>query len=373
MSKSKVCAANERVKHAYLKHMRDARGRSERTVDQIAAAIDGFEQFTNHRDFKHFKADNARDWKAELLEEPSEVTGTPLALSAARTRLRAVRDFFLWLSREPGYRKLDARDADYFNLSARDERIARTAQERPAPTREEVTRALAEMPHGTLVEKRNRTLIAFTLLTGARISALRTLKLKHLDIAKGAVDQDPREVETKGAKHIYTPFFPLSSEALEIVTDWIATLRDQLGWTDNDPLFPKQKVELGSGARFQNAGLDRAHYATGEPVRQVFHDAFVDAGLHPYHPHTFRHMIATHYAKLGVDAGTAKAISQSLGHEHLGTMMQTYVRLSRSDQADLVRNAGRLASDDEITIARALDVIQQHLPGRGLRPARKSP
>lgn len=362
MTRRKICASNERKKHAYYEYLTDARGRSDRTVDQIAAAIDHFEEFTNHRDFKLFKAANAQDWKAELLEEPNEHTGMPLTLSAARARLRALRDFILWLSQEPGYRKIDARDADYFNLSQRDERVARATQERPIPSLDEVTRALSGMPASAITEKRDRALFAFTLLTGARISALRTMRLKHIDLVAGAVDQDPREVETKGGKHIYTPFFPLSDEAKEIVADWITYLREKLGWTDNDPLFPKQKVEVGASRRFENAGLDRDIYASDQALRGVFRDAFERAGLHPYHPHSFRHMIASHYAKQGVDAGTAKAISQSLGHEHLGTMMQTYVKLTRAEQAERVRGAGKTSSPGEMSFHQALAVIQRHAP-----------
>lgn len=337
-------------------------------MDQVAAAIDAFEEFTRHRDFKFFKAANARDWKAYLLEEPNEHTGKPLALSAARSRLRAVRDFLLWLSREPGYRRVDARDADYFNLSARDEKVARATQERPVPSLEDVTCALDAMPADTIIEQRDRALVAFTLITGARISALRTLRLKHVDMEKGTVDQDPREVETKGAKHIYTPFFPLVDDAIEIVGDWVRTLRDELCWTDNDPLFPKQKIEVSEAHRFENAGLDRASYATGEPLRRVFRDAFEAVGIHPYHPHTFRHMIATHYAKLGVDTGTAKAISQSLGHEHLGTMMQTYVRLSRAEQSELVKKAGQTQQrhDEEAAVAAFKEAFRAQL-GRAIR------
>lgn len=359
MKTMKRCTANERMKHAYLGYLKEARGRSERTIDQVAAAIDAFEGFTRHRDFKFFKAANARDWKAYLLEEPSERTGKPLALSAARSRLRAVRDFLLWLSREPGCRKIDPRDADYFNLSARDEKIARAIHERPVPSLDEVTRALDAMRSDTIIERRDRALVAFTLITGARISALRTLRLKHVDIEKGSVDQDPREVETKGAKHIFTPFFPIAVDALGIVRDWVRTLREDLGGSENDPLFPKQKVEVSASHRFENAGLDRAPYATGEPLRRVFRAAFETVGIHPYHPHTFRHMIATHYAKLGVDSGTAKAISQSLGHEHLSTMMQTYVKLTRADQAAMVRSAGQTKSaGDEEMLAAIAEIIE---------------
>src|SRR5262249_57384300 len=49
----------------------------------------------------------------------------------------------------------------------------------------------------TEIDLRNRALIAFTLLTGARDGAIASLKLKHVDIAEGRLVQDAREVLTK--------------------------------------------------------------------------------------------------------------------------------------------------------------------------------
>ena len=45
-----------------------------------------------------------------------------------------MRNFFLWLSREPGFRsKLNANDANYFTPSEQDRRIAGARREAPVP------------------------------------------------------------------------------------------------------------------------------------------------------------------------------------------------------------------------------------------------
>jgi integrase len=46
------------------------------------------------------------------------------------------------------------------------------------------------MPSDTELERRNRALIAFAVLTGARDSAIATLRLKHVDLVAGSVYQD---------------------------------------------------------------------------------------------------------------------------------------------------------------------------------------
>jgi hypothetical protein len=98
------------------------------------------------------------------------------------------------------------------------------------------------MPSSTVVEMRNRALVAFAILTGA----LASLKVKHVDLEQGHVFQDGRTVATKRRKSITTWFFPAGEEPLRIVTKWVGHLRGALLWGTDDRLFPKTKVGVGS-------------------------------------------------------------------------------------------------------------------------------
>jgi hypothetical protein len=60
------------------------------------------------------------------------------------------------------------------------------------------------MPASTEIERRNRAVVAFTILTGARDGAIASFKLGHIDIAEGKIDQDAREVRTKFSKSFVT-------------------------------------------------------------------------------------------------------------------------------------------------------------------------
>jgi hypothetical protein len=73
------------------------------------------------------------------------------AILAAQTSLQiakcptcvGTRNFFLWLSREPGFRsKLNANDANYFTPSEQDRRIAGARREAPVPTLNEIDQVL---------------------------------------------------------------------------------------------------------------------------------------------------------------------------------------------------------------------------------------
>ena len=108
----------------------------------------------------------------------------------------ALKRFFIWLAGQPGYKsRIAYSDAEYFNLSAKEIRIAKAHREARAPTLEQIRHAIRAMPAGTEIERRDRAIIAFTILTGARDGATASLKLKHLNIDQGRLDQDARQVK----------------------------------------------------------------------------------------------------------------------------------------------------------------------------------
>ena len=58
--------------------------------------------------------------------------------------MRDLREFFLWLAREPGFRSHIAyADADYFNLPDKDVAVARARREKRVPTLDQVRHVLA--------------------------------------------------------------------------------------------------------------------------------------------------------------------------------------------------------------------------------------
>jgi integrase len=151
--------------------------------------------------------------------------------------------FIFWLAGQSGYRsRISYSDADYFRLSAKDVRIAKSTRERSVPTPEQIRSCLAAMPSTTDIEKRNRALIAFTFLTGVRDGALASLKLKHVNLTEREVIQDAREVKTKFSKSFSTWFFPIGDNVQAIVEEWVLYLRDRKLWGNDDPLFPATAV-----------------------------------------------------------------------------------------------------------------------------------
>ena len=126
---------NERIKRAYFAYLKEARRLGEHSIDAAAAALNVFETYTNRRAFKTFHIQQAVAFKRKLAEEVNQRTGEPLSKSTLLTTLHALRAFFQWLSLQPGYRsRLSYADAEYFNLSEKDTRIAKAVTEKRVPT-----------------------------------------------------------------------------------------------------------------------------------------------------------------------------------------------------------------------------------------------
>jgi integrase len=148
-----------------------------------------------------------------------------------------------------------------FNLSEKETRVATAHRDAHAPTIEQIQRVLESMSTQSDIERRNRALIAFTLLTGARDGATASFKLKHIDLVGEKIEQDAREVKTKRSKTFTTFFFPVDDDFRNIVVDWVNFLRKEKLWGNDDPLFPSTEVIPGPAQRFEVIGLARRHGA----------------------------------------------------------------------------------------------------------------
>ena len=333
---------NARIKREYFDYLKHAQGRDEYSINKVAAALARFENANGQKDFKKFHREQAKAFKHKLSAERNPRTGKPLSRATVHSTLSALRAFFIWLASQPGYKsRIEYYDADYFNLSDKDVRIAKASREKPVPTLEQVHHVLATMPAENDIERRNRALIALALLTGARAAALASLKLKHIDLREGCIDQDAREVRTKASKTFTTWFCPVGGDTLKIVTEWCHYLRQELLWGEDDPLFPKTQVGLGEQGGFSAIGLAREHWSSTGAIRTIYKDAFTAAGLPYYNPHCFRHALARLGEQICPNIETFKAWSQNIGHEKMLTTLTNYGTVPAARQAELIRDLGK--------------------------------
>ena len=327
---------NERLKRRFLDYRKYARQLSDKTLDRELAALERFDVWNGRKDFEKFHIEWAMGFRS-YLEQAKGATGKPLSKSTTRAIMATMREFTIWLSQQDGFRsRIRTADADYFNLSRRDEAEARAASARPAPSIKQAQRAFALMPATTPREMRDKAVFALLCLTGIRVGALISLRIRHVDLDEKSVTQNPREVATKFGKRIDTFFAKGFPEAEATLRTWITHLEDEAFYGPDDPLFPATAIAPTSYTGFKAEGFDRRPWKSTEPVRKIVNTAFQAAKLDSFGPHAFRHMLARHAAKHCTSVAEIVATAQNLGHSDVLTTLRSYGQISRERQRALI-------------------------------------
>ena len=362
---------NERAKHQYAAFLEEAKRMSPSTVDQTLAAIAQFEETTGHRDFAAFHIEQARRFKRYLDQATNPKTERPLSKATIYSRLMALKAFFQWLAGQPGYRsKITYSDADYFNPSNHDGRIAKASTPRPTPSLDQIRHVATSMPADSELEKRDRALIAFTILSGARDDAIASMKVRHVDLERRTVFHDAREVRTKNRKTHTSTFFPVGDDFEEMVTDWVSFLTKDKLFGPDEPLFPATKIAVGPDGLFGAVGVDRVAWSNSGPIRRIFRQAFERADLPYFHPHSFRRTLATLGERLCQTPEDFKAWSQNLAHEGVLTTFSAYGAVAAQRQTEIIngmrRKAGSGGDDrplDRETVLKVIAMLQSGAVG----------
>lgn len=329
---------NERLKRRYLQYLREAKGASISTCDAVAAAIDRFQVHCRGKPFAKFHIEQAQAFKRHLEAAINPRTSKPLSASTRASILNHLKAFFLWLADQPGLRsRIRYSDCDYFSIDNRSKAIAKGARSKRYPSLAQIEHTLKVMPCSSPIEQRDRALLAFTLLTCARVSALRTAQICHVDLAEQVFHQDARVVRTKFAKTFDTWFFPVSDLALHTFSEYHAMLTRDLLFGPSDPLFPKTLIEHVPGKGFAPTGLTREPYAGTQPIARIFKQAFALAGLETFSPHRFRDTLADIGKQHCTTLQQYQAWGQNLGHEDVTTTLHSYGPIAPQQQRDIIR------------------------------------
>lgn len=334
----KYCEENERIKRRYLRYIKEAKRQDVKSVDKAAAAIFCFEESTGFKPFKKFHIEQAIAFKRKLEAAKNERTGKPLSKATVDATLRLVKAFIHWLAGQSGYKsRISYDDAEYFNNSAKDARIAHAQREAPFPTMAQLAHAFAAMPNETQIQRRDKALFAFLVLTGARVQATASLRLKRIDLVEGCVYQDARDVQTKGAKTFQTYFLPVDPAYLACFTDWVSYLRNDLLFGHEDALFPKPKMGCSDEGGFAVIGLSRDNWSNGTKIRDIIKTAFTTSGLPAFGPHSFRKTLVKFGVEICQTPEVFKAWSLNMGHDSVVTTLSAYCPISINRQKELIQ------------------------------------
>ena len=336
--------SNERIKRRYFHFLREAEGLAEITIDNSGRAIAAFEQFSGIKDFRSFSTKDAIAWRKNLLRGKGRIAAELSSRATVRSKLLGVKRFFRWLSQQDGFKsRIAISDADYFDLPRRDRRIASERRNDEAPSLEQVRHVIRSMPSTNDCERRDRAMMAFLLLTGARVMAITSFQLRHVMRDRLGVKQDARHVKTKSGRSYATYWFPVGDDIRQIFLDWLEHLERELLFRPTDPLFPTTSI---IAAIYGEHRLTRNHWQTSDPIRSICRRACVRAGVTYFPPHTVRRTLAILGERKCTSAEEMKAWSQNLGHLEFLTTMLSYGGLSDRRQAQVMSQIEAGSFDD---------------------------
>lgn len=345
---------NEVMKKQYFLYLKEVKGFSKDSIDAYERGILLWQECTDNKDFKSFGKQQTRAFK-DWIRNRTNRKDEALSLTYIYNVLRRLKGFFDWLSMQPHYKsKINQAVVEHLSLSKKETRIAIQPNKREIPSMEEVIKVIENIKIGSDVDRRDRALICFTLLTGARISAICSLPMMAFSEDTLTVDQNPKfGVKTKFSKHIITTFFPIEySQAVTYFVDWYRYLKLK-GFTSKDPIFPRGIIENGEQniSYFNTGEVEPIFWQSSSSARKIFQKRFTDAEVPYYHPHTFRHLVVKEFAKTRLTEEEKKAISQNLGHENTGTTFGSY-------------GYGHIEEDRQIDIVKKIKLGEKEIEGK---------
>ncbi len=355
---------NERVKRQYFRFLKEADQKSEDTIRSIELAILRFEKYTEFMDFARFNSDHAVSFKKHLANSKSSTTNDPISKATVLATVSKLKRFFGWLACQPGFKsKISVTDIEYFNMSEKDVRAAKSPRFKGFPTIEQIRSVVITMPCSNEVERRDQALIAFTILTGMRDAAIASLRLKHIDLSRDLVKQDPTEVKTKFSKRIDTYFFPVGQDIKQVFVGWLDFLKNEKLFGFDDPLFPKTAILQDKNMSFIAGGVKPEFWSNASPIRTIFRKAFEAAELPYFSPHTFRNTLVNLAEQCCITPEEFKAWSQNLGHEHVLTTFTSYGRIDPHRQGVLVRAMHEDQDNEQLKLDKILMLLEGRADG----------
>ncbi len=350
---------NERIKRDYVEFLRQADKKSEATVRGVEKSILRFEQHTGFTDFKCFSKAQAISFRAALAKP--ETKDKPLSPATIHSTLTALQRFLRYLACQPGMKsKIKVTDIEYLNLSDKEVRAATSAPSKPFPTLEQLRHTLATMPAGTEIECRDRALFALLMMTGIRDNAAASLRIRHVDLDRMLIIQDPTTVRTKNSKLIESVLLPLGQDVERAFLDWVAYIRTDLLYGADDPVFPQTASRIDPVRGPLSDGLKPVCWSNSSPIRTIFRRAFVAADLPYFSPHRVRCSIVDLAYRWCKTPEEFKAFNQNLGHSNVATTLPSYGTISLTRQRELIRNAGK-AEDKDAKLDRLLEHLERQI------------
>ncbi|MCE3237640.1 MAG: site-specific integrase [Gammaproteobacteria bacterium] len=301
-----------------------------KTTNKIVSSIANFEEYTGYKDFKLFSYDDVVGFQKYVLEKYGH------SMQTANRTMVYVKEFFFWLREQDGYKKIKYDDVDDLQLSLKDQERAKATKPKDYLDASKWQDLILSLKPETDIECRGQAMLATLLLTGARIDALISFNIGDFNLDRNYAFQDAEHVNSKFASSWKTNLWKFKPELRQILDNWILKLRNEHGFTDNDPLFPKICVTTNEAKLFQTGGFLKKPIKSQSILREELYKQLEKAGVGHYTPHTVRNSLIALFYSFSLTPEQQKAISQNMSHKNLGTTMNGYYKVSEYRQDAII-------------------------------------
>lgn len=330
---------NEKIKNKYYEELKEKEGFSEATINAHKKAIFRYEEFSDFEDFRNFNKKKAVEYKNWLEVKKDPRTDKQISLTTVYHYIRNLKEFYQWLALQTNYKnKILLTDVGYLKLPKKQARIATASKREDFPTFEQVKKVVDSIEINSEIDRRDRALISFTLLSGMRDKAIITLPIGCFEKDRMFVNQDPKfGVQTKFSKTIRSYLFLFDEAMTEYFLDWYNYLKAEKLFGNTDPIFPRNKVENAENSMsFISNEVEPKFWQSATSIRDVFKQRFEHAGIKYFSPHTFRHLAILTALSKCKNGHEIKAISQNFGHENVSTTLTTYGTLNQTQMSETI-------------------------------------
>jgi len=342
-SKNEYNVSNERLKIKYFEFLKQARGLVEKTINVKEKSIKYYDDFSGCEDYKKLSIKRIIDFK-------DYIKTSELKISSINNILKNLQDFFTWLASQNGYKnKIKFELIEYFNLPRGEKRIAQSKSDIKYPSLDEIKTVINSIKPDSEMNRRNRALLSFAILSGMRVSAIISLPLKAFNPETLEVFQDPRlGVNTKFSKTINSLLMPFELDLLQEVLDWVNFLKQEKNFKGNDPIFPAMKLgHQGNVKTFKAVEVKPEFLRSASHIYKIFEESFINANLEPYSPHKFRHTAIDLALEKCQNGKQLKAISQIFGHENIQTTISVYAQLPEKEVKSIIHEMFNKSAEEE--------------------------
>lgn len=318
---------NEKLKieyQDYLKYHRNKTLKSD-TVNSKFIHIDIFDEFCKYEDFCLYNSEKGKNFYEYL--KSSDITYKTMF-----SYLNDISEFLEWVFINKKVKNKKKLLDELITLKPRDEdiRLSTRLTYVDFPTRDEFDKII-DFEEKSIEDKRDKAILIFLFISCARIGAVGSTQLKHIDTNNLIYKQDPLDgVKTKRQKHILTKLLPFSKKYTNIFLEWINYLKVVHNFDLNSPLFPKIK-KLSNGQTILNEFIPNE-----ADFNKLLEKRCLAAGVQKYHPHAFRHLgiyEALEYVRTG---NQLKALSQNVGHEEITNILEQYAKMKPERYMDII-------------------------------------